>query len=212
MDRYALVLIGLLVLAACGDDGPAQPAAERPTLPADPPAALIDGQPPRPPDDLPPAVLDLIDGEAVVARTLDRPLDGAAPCADDAFDEPPVQSRVVVGPTSYAMVISGSADGRPAVRMCEWDAEWRILVADDVAVTGTTEPVGPTELVAFAAEHGVADGGWPAEALVVVQQLDGWAYVVAPGEVPAALRFRVGADGDLGQITFLDWHGEDVTP
>ncbi len=158
------------------------------------------------------------------ATTLEEaPGDGAQACGTavaDGWTEQPMDAPVLALPgLGYTVVRSGATAVADVTLtfVCDLDADGRLLVADNLVSTGTTQSVGNDYVARLGTILGRVDVGIPEQAVIAVQTFDTWSLLVPLDPEMVILRLHAlegGSDTDgydVGSIQFFDAEGVDVT-
>jgi hypothetical protein len=156
----------------------------------------------------------------VRSATLVDAVPGAEPGSCDAdWLAEPVDAPVLALPdVGFTLVRTGEVEaGGELTLVCDYAADGRLLVADDLRTTGTNRAVGNDYATRAGTIAGRVDVGVPDGAAIALQRFDGWALLVPLEPDVRVLRLHALEGGsaetgfDVGRLTFLDPDGRDVT-
>jgi hypothetical protein len=206
----AALLLGVVV-ACTGDAGPALLLLPADGGDLDPVSASL--------------LVELLGPEAedlgdVRAATTVQTVPQADPdsCQGDWRGTPSDAPVVALAGVGYTRVRSGPLDaGGSLVLVCDYDADGRLLVADDLRTTGTDQAVGNDYAVRAGSVLGRVDVGIPPDAAIALQRFDTWTLFTPLAPDMAVLRLHALEGGsqdegyDIGTIRFFDAAGVDIT-
>lgn len=158
-----------------------------------------------------------LDGEVHAVVLDELPADFELCEPGTSFDAGPEPEQITQTPWVTTLVLTGVRNEASLTFVCDYDHDGTLVHTDGLTSTGTDRPAGNDYATRVGAVIGRVDIGVPEDA-VEARYAIGGAEVVYPVEGLRLLRLHGLSGGsveegfEMGEVTFLDADGTDVTP